>query len=201
MMYLPPYVCVIALEGKSWIPQRGSRVALARRWEDPPAHLASSAVKVLPVTQACQFAPGPRLSTIMVPVGSEGLLANQGPNPRRWTVIASALLCGVLAVVVMFTNRSAFFSPLAVVVVAAIGSAALLLRIRLRSVNQRPMLHPPIWLNLLGIAFALAALLADFLGLSPQVAQVMALGAVSCFGVSGAIILHAFRKARAVSKG
>jgi hypothetical protein len=107
----------------------------------------------------------------------------------------------VLAVVVMFTNRNAFFSPLAVVVVAAIGSAALLLRIRLRALDQRPTLHPPIWLNILGIGLALAALLADLLGISSQVAQVMALAAVGSFGISGAIILHAFRKQRTASKG
>ncbi|HEY7616176.1 MAG TPA: hypothetical protein VH744_05185 [Terriglobales bacterium] len=128
-------------------------------------------------------------------------MATDESKPRRWTVIASALLCGVLAVVVMFTNRNAFFSPLAVVVVAAIGSAALLLRIRLRALDQRPTLHPPIWLNILGIGLALAALLADFLGISSQVAQVMALAAVGSFGISGAIILHAFRKQRTASKG
>jgi hypothetical protein len=121
-------------------------------------------------------------------------------NSRRWTVIGSALLCGVLALVVMFTNHSAFYSPLAVVVVAAIGSAALLLQLRLRKIEHRPSLHPPVWLNLLGIAFALLALLSDFLHLNPQVAQIFALGAVGSFGVSGAVILHALRKQRIESK-
>ena len=46
---------------------------------------------------------------------------------RRWTVIASGLLCGALAVVVLFTNRGAFFSPLAIVVMGAVGFAAVLL--------------------------------------------------------------------------
>ena len=46
---------------------------------------------------------------------------------RRWTVIASGLLCGALAMVVLFTNRGAFFSPLAVVVMGAVGLAAVLL--------------------------------------------------------------------------
>jgi len=115
-------------------------------------------------------------------------------------VIASALLCGVLALVVMFTNRGAFFSPMAVVVVAAIGSAALLLRLRLRRPAQARNYHPPVWLNVLGAAFALLALLSDFLRLNAQIAQVMALAAVGSFGVSGAMILHAFRKQRAASK-
>ena len=47
---------------------------------------------------------------------------------RRWTVIASGLLCGALAMVVLFTNRGAFFSPLAVVVMGAVGLAAVLLQ-------------------------------------------------------------------------
>ena len=42
-------------------------------------------------------------------------------SSRRWTVIASGLLCGALALVVLFTNRGAFFSPLAVVVMGAVG--------------------------------------------------------------------------------
>ena len=115
-------------------------------------------------------------------------------------MIASALLCGALALVVMFTNRSAFYSPLTVVVVAAIGSAALLLQLRLRKTENRPSLHPPVWLNVLGIGFALAALLIDFLDLNPQYAQILALGAVGSFGISGAVIWHAFRKQRIASK-
>ena len=52
---------------------------------------------------------------------------------RRWTVIASGLLCGALALVVLFTNRGAFFSPLAVVVMGAVGLAAVLLQLRLQN--------------------------------------------------------------------
>ncbi len=126
-------------------------------------------------------------------------MTNTG-KPRRWTVIASGLLCGVLALVVIFTNRGAFFSPLAVVVVAAIGLAAVLLQVRFYNREQASAVHPPVWLNVLGILFALAALFADQLRLRPQVAQMMALGAVGCFGISSAIVLHAFRKHRLTSK-
>jgi hypothetical protein len=48
--------------------------------------------------------------------------------------------------------------------------------------------------------FALAALFADVLRLSSQVTQLMALGAIGSFAISSAIILHAFRKQRAVQK-
>ena len=119
------------------------------------------------------------------------------PNkPRRWTVIASGLLCGALGLVVLFTNRGRFFSPLAVVVVAAIGLVAVLLQLRLRNRDQAQAVHPPMWLNLLGILFAIAALFADLFHLKPQITQLMALGAVGIFGISAALILHAFRKRR-----
>jgi membrane associated rhomboid family serine protease len=121
-------------------------------------------------------------------------------SPRRWSVIFSGLLCGILALVVIFTNRSAFFSPLAVVVVAAIGTAAVLLQLRLRNRTRAPMVHPPVWLNILGIVFAVAALFSDHLRFSPQLAQLMALGAVGSFAISSAIILHTFRKDRVPSK-
>jgi uncharacterized membrane protein HdeD (DUF308 family) len=127
-------------------------------------------------------------------------LPDTQPNRRRWTVIASGLLCGVLALVVVFTNRAAFFSPMAVVVVAAIGSAAVLLQLRLYHRAQAGVLHPPVWLNLLGIVFAVVALFADRLGVSAQWAQLLALCAVATFAVSSAVILHAFRKNRAIPK-
>jgi uncharacterized membrane protein HdeD (DUF308 family) len=109
---------------------------------------------------------------------------------RRWTVIASALLCCSLALVVLFTNRHAFYSPLAIVVVAAIGSAAVMLQTRMRKVEQTPTLKHSIWLNVLGIVFAVAALLEPRAGF----AQTMALGAVASFGIGSAILLHAFKK-------
>jgi uncharacterized membrane protein len=106
------------------------------------------------------------------------------------------MLCGVLALVVLYTNRRAFFSPLAIVVVAAVGLVAVLLQLRFHNRLTGDVVHPPVWLNVLGILFALAALFADYIRLSSQTAQFMALGAVGSFGISGAIILHAFRKRR-----
>lgn len=121
-------------------------------------------------------------------------------DSRRWTVIASALLCGGLGVVVMYTKRTAFFSPIAVMVVAAIGLAAVLLQLRFYNRGQSNPVQAPVWLNILGILFALTALFGDFFGLSWQIAQVMALGAVGSFAISSAMILQAFRKRRMMSK-
>ena len=120
-------------------------------------------------------------------------------NSRRWTVIASALLCCGLGLVVIYTRRSAFFSPLAVVVVAAIGLAAVLLQLRYYNREHSKPVRAPVWLNVVGVLFALTALLSDFMGLSGQLAEVMALGAVGSFAVSSAMILAAFRKRRTTS--
>lgn len=127
-------------------------------------------------------------------------MADSRSYSRRWTVIASALLCCGLGVVVLYTRRSAFFSPLAVVVVAAIGLAAVLLQLRFYNREHTNPVHAPVWLNILGVGFALAAFFADFLGLSWQMAEVVALGAVGSFAISSAMILHAFRKNRMTSK-
>jgi hypothetical protein len=113
---------------------------------------------------------------------------------RRWTVIASGLLCGALAVVVLFTNRGAFFSPLAVVVMGAVGLAAVLLQLRLQTPDHGPSSTSPAWLNILGILFALAAFFADLFRLTSQIIEALALGAVASFGISGVIILRSFRK-------
>jgi uncharacterized membrane protein len=121
-------------------------------------------------------------------------------QPRRRTVLASSMLCGVLGLVVLYTNRKAFFSPLAIVVVAAIGLVAVLLQLRFHNRGTTDVVHAPVWLNVLGILFALGALFADYMRLSSNAAQFMALGAVGSFGVSGAIILHAFRKHRIAAK-
>lgn len=118
---------------------------------------------------------------------------------RRWTVIASGLLCGALAVVVMFTNRRDFFSPLAVVVMGAVGLAAVLLQFRLQDRDQAQSSSSPAWLNVLGIVFAVAAFFADLFRAAPQVTEALALGAVASFGVSGVIILRGLRK-RVASK-
>jgi hypothetical protein len=116
-------------------------------------------------------------------------------------VIAAGLLCGVLAIVVTFTDRRSFFSPLAVVIVAAVGTAAVLLQLRFHNQlmdNQdgNRAVHPPVWLSIVGVGFAVAALLSDSLHFSIQTAQILALAAVGSFAVSSAIILQAFRKQR-----
>ena len=106
----------------------------------------------------------------------------------------------MLALVVTFTNRAAFHSPLAVVVVAAIGLAAVLLQVRLRNREIGRPIHTPVWLNSLGIAFAIAALLGDVLRLSRDTIELLALGAVGAFAISSAMVLHAFRKDRIGSR-
>ena len=112
---------------------------------------------------------------------------------RRWTVIASGCLCGLLALVVIYTKPNAFYSPIAVMIVAAIGLAAVLLQLRFYNREQAHPLHAPVWLNVLGILFALAALFSDVLHFSSAIAQMMPLGAIGAFSISSAIVLHGFR--------
>jgi len=115
------------------------------------------------------------------------------PKPRGWSLVAAGFLLLALALVVIYTSRSAFLSPLALVVVASIGLAALLLQLRMRKdVDGR--IHAPIWLNVLGLIFAIGAVIADFLHANPNFMIVAALGAVVCFAVSGGVVLDAFRK-------
>jgi uncharacterized membrane protein len=122
-------------------------------------------------------------------------------RPRRWSIVAAGLLLAALALVVIYTSRSAFFSPLALVVVAAIGLAALLLQLRLRRERDRDAdkdlstpVRAPLWLNVLGLIFAIAAVFADILHLSANLLLIAALGAVLCFAVSGTTVLHALRR-------
>jgi uncharacterized membrane protein len=118
---------------------------------------------------------------------------------RRWNVIGSGLLCAAFAVVVLYTSPRAFFSPLALVVVAAIGLAAVLLQLRVRrDADQR--VRGPVWLNVLGILLALTALFADILHLRSGLFHITALAAVGCFSISSVIILEALRKHRVVPK-
>ena len=121
--------------------------------------------------------------------------SNSAPaaKPRRWSIVAAGFLLLALAVVVIYTSRSAFFSPLAIVVVAAIGLAALLLQLKLRK-DLTGSIRAPLWLNLLGLIFAVGAVFADILHLNANMMLVAALGAVVCFGVSGVVVLHALRK-------
>ena len=118
------------------------------------------------------------------------------PQPRRWTIFAAGLLLLALALVVIYTSGRAFSSPLALVVVAAIGLAALLLQLRLRK-DLSTAVRAPLWLNVLGLTFAIGAVCADIFHLSPNVMLVAALGAVVCFAISGTAVLHALRKPRA----
>jgi uncharacterized membrane protein len=110
---------------------------------------------------------------------------------RRWTVIASGLLLLALALVVIYSGPSAFLSPIALVVVAAIGFAALLLQVWFR--RDLPI-YSPLWLNVLGIGCAMLSLFADYLRLTRRTLDVVAFAAVICFGISGSLILHSLRK-------
>lgn len=121
-------------------------------------------------------------------------LTTSGPLAGRRTVIASGLLILALALVVIYTGPNAFLSPIALVVVAAIGLAALLLQVRFR--QDLPHVRSPFWLNILGLLCALAALAADFLRMPRRTLEVVAFAAVICFGVSGSLILHALRRPR-----
>jgi len=107
------------------------------------------------------------------------------PNmSRRWTVIASGLLLSALALVMLYTGRTAFHSPLAIVVVAAIGLAAALLQFRLHGADAHPA-RASLWLNVLGLVCALAML-----------TQVAALAAVGFFAISSFLIFDRLRKRR-----
>ena len=111
---------------------------------------------------------------------------------RRWTVIASGLLILALALVVAYTSRGAFFSPIALVVLSAIGIAAVLLQVKFR--HDLISLRSALWLNVLGLACAALALSADYLRLPHPTLEVSAFIAVGCFGISGSLILHALRR-------
>ena len=115
------------------------------------------------------------------------------PRPRGWALVAAGLLLLALALVVLYTSRGAFFSPLALVVVAAIGLAALLLQLRLRK-DVNSGIHAPLWVNVLGLIFAMLAVCADFARLKANIMLVAALGAVICFSISGIAVLRSLRK-------
>ena len=106
--------------------------------------------------------------------------------------MAAGLLLLALALVVFYTSQGAFLSPLALLVVAAIGLAALLLQLCLRK-DLDKRIHAPLWLNVLGLIFAASAVLADFLHFSANIMLVAALGAVICFAVSGISVLRSLR--------
>ncbi len=122
------------------------------------------------------------------------------PQPRSPTIVAAGLLLAALSLVVLYTDRGAFLSPVALVVIAAIGVAALLLQLRLRpglSSSVRASSRGPLWLSALGVILALGALFADVLHFSAPLMQIAALAAVVSFSVSGVILLNSLRKPRA----
>lgn len=119
--------------------------------------------------------------------------SSPAPKPRRWSIIAAGLLLLALTLVVIYTTRGAFLSPLALVVVAAIGLAALLLQLRLgKDIGAR--IRAPLWLNILGLVCAIGAVFADLFHLSANLSMVIALGAVVCFAISGVSVLQTLRK-------
>ena len=137
-------------------------------------------------------------------------MGDQQPNPearpavRSRNLIAAGLLLGALSLVVLYTNQGAFISPIALVVVAAIGVAALILQRRLRPALSSQALaagdrsiftRAPLWLNALGVAFGLAALCANFLHRAAYT-LFAALVAVVAFAASGIILISALRKTR-----
>jgi drug/metabolite transporter (DMT)-like permease len=128
------------------------------------------------------------------PPQSQSQSQSQSNVARRWTVIASGLLVLALALVVIYTGPNAFFSPVALVVVSAIGLAALLLQVRFR--RDLPNIHSPLWLNVLGILCALLTLFSDYLRMTRRMLDLVAFGAVVCFGISGSLILQALRRVR-----
>ena len=144
------------------------------------------------------------VATIMPPAGPAEPAACESLNlddssqtvTRRWTVIASGLLLSAMALVVIYTGRAAFHSWLAVVVVAAIGMAALLLQLRLQHQSPRRV-RAPIWLNSIGVLCSLLTIAADWLHLGLATLQIVALAAVGCFAVGGFVILAGLRRNRA----
>lgn len=119
---------------------------------------------------------------------------------RAATIIPAGLLLAALAVVVLYTSHRALLSPVALVVVAAIGVAALLLQRRLRpelSTSGQSSSRSPLWLNLLGVIFAVAAVFADVLHFDRELLLIAAFAAVVSFAASATIILGALRKPRA----
>ena len=142
------------------------------------------------------------MKTLVVPCITWGdslpdAASNPAPQhkPRGWSLVAAGLLLLALVLVVVYTGHAAFTSPLAIVVLAAIGLAAILLQLRLRK-DLSTSVRAPFWLNVAGLVFALAAVFADVLHLNPRRLMIAALGAVVCFGISGTVVLRALRQHR-----
>ena len=118
--------------------------------------------------------------------------SNPRPAPkRRWDIIAAGLLLLALAGVVIYTSHAAFSSPLALVVVAAIGIVAMMLQLRLGSAGTQ--VRAPLAINVLGLMFAVAAVLADIAHFRASFMVIAALGSVVCFAISGIVVVRALR--------
>jgi len=115
-------------------------------------------------------------------------------QPKRKTVIGAGLLCIALTVVVLFTSPAAFRSSAAVIVMALIGTAAVLLQMRLRDADGRRSLTASFWFNLLGVLLALGGLFPAMIHVGPRLVPAMVLGAVGSLAISSAMILHSFRR-------
>ena len=68
-----------------------------------------------------------------------------------------------------------------------------MLQLRLRK-DLSTRVQSPLWLNILGVIFAIASVFADFLHFNANFMFFAALGAVICFAVSGVTVLRAMRK-------
>ena len=112
---------------------------------------------------------------------------------RGWSIIAAGLLLLALALVVLYTTRSAFSSPTALVVITAIGLAALLIKVRLDRQAGKGA-KSLVWLNAFGLLCAVGAVFSDKLHFKTPVVLTAAFGAVLCFGISGTAILRDLRK-------
>jgi hypothetical protein len=120
-------------------------------------------------------------------------------RPGGAKLIAAAVLLAALAVVVLYTGRAALLSPLALVVIAAIGMVALLLQLRLRPdfskpVARRSSVRVSLGMNAAGVLFAVGAIFGDVLGLKPTLLLIAALAAVGCFAVSAVVVLNELRR-------
>jgi 4-hydroxybenzoate polyprenyltransferase len=125
--------------------------------------------------------------------------SNLGSNNRSRAaggVVAACLLLAALALIVLYTSRTAFLSPLSMVVVAAIGIAALLLQFRLRpqAVLAKASPRGSLLLTGLGVVFSIGAVFGDLIHLKPWFMVATALAAVVCFAISGIALLNALRK-------
>jgi FtsH-binding integral membrane protein len=124
---------------------------------------------------------------------SPGFRPRSGP-----TIIAAGLLLCALALVVLYTSRQAFHSLVALVVVAAIGVAALLLQLRMRPdlASDHSSFRSPLWLSALGVVCAVVAVFANFFQLSAAILTIAALIALLAFAAAGILIIKELRNRR-----